>query len=184
MNRRFAHALRRFDEAELGICRYLNRGSEVEAVGALFALVSRLGDGWLWYALILLLPFLYGREGLALAAQMAATGAAGLLLYNLIKSRAVRERPYVTHRAISCITAPMDRYSFPSGHTLHAVSFTLLVSTRFPEWTPSLSFFALLVALSRVVLGLHYPTDVAAGALLGAALAALSLAAGGWLGVA
>ena len=56
---------------------------------------------------------------------MTATAALGLTLYKLIKNRAVRERPYITHSAIECASAPLDRYSFPSGHTLHAVCFTV-----------------------------------------------------------
>ena len=71
---------------------------------------------------------------------------------------------------------PLDRYSFPSGHTLHAVSFTTIALAHFPELAIVLVPFALLVAVSRVVLGLHYPTDVAAGAVLGATLATIGLA--------
>jgi undecaprenyl-diphosphatase len=72
-------------------------------------------------------------------------------------------------------TPALDRYSFPSGHTLHAVSFTILATASFPQLTWLLAPFATLVAASRVVLGLHYPTDVAAGALIGALLAVLSM---------
>ena len=87
----------------------------------------------------------------------------------------MRERPFITHPAISCAAAPLDRYSFPSGHTLHAVSFAVLGAHYLPELAVPLAGFAFLVALSRVVLGLHYPTDVAAGALLGGGLALASL---------
>lgn len=173
----FAH----FDRAELRLCRYLNRPSGIVSVRQLFRFVSWLGNGWFWYALIAVLPIGYGAEGLGPALHLIATGAAGVLLYKLIKERAVRERPYITHSAIQCASAPLDRYSFPSGHTLHAVSFTLLTVHYFPESGGLLASFAVLVALSRVILGLHYPTDVAAGALIGALLAALSVAVVPWV---
>jgi undecaprenyl-diphosphatase len=124
---------------------------------------------------MLALPVVYGVSGMQAALHMALTGVAGLLVYKLIKNRAVRERPYITYSAIECASAPLDRYSFPSGHTLHAVSFTVLLASYFPEWTGPLAVLALLIALSRVILGLHYPTDVAAGATLGVGLGTGSL---------
>ena len=87
----------------------------------------------------------------------------------------MRERPYISLAGITPGTRALDRYSFPSGHTLHAVSFTTLAVASFPELAWLLIPFAALIAASRVVLGLHYPSDVAAGALIGAALAVLSM---------
>lgn len=173
MGTRLATAFQHFDQAELRFCRYLNRSSGLPTPRAFFHGVSRLGDGWLWYALILAQLTLPG-GGFA-AAHLALTGAAGLLAYKLIKRHAVRERPFITHAAISCAAAPLDRYSFPSGHTLHAVSFAIVGAHYLPELAVPLAVFAFLVALSRVVLGLHYPTDVAAGALLGGGFALASL---------
>lgn len=171
MARRVAVAFRRFDAAEVKVCRYLNRSSRSWLVRRGFRAVSWLGDGWAWYALLLALPSLYGVDGLKASVHMAMTGALGLLLYKIIKSRAVRDRPYVTHSFIECASAPLDRYSFPSGHTLHAVCFTLLATSYFPQLTAPLAALTMLIALSRVILGLHYPTDVAAGAALGGMLA-------------
>ena len=170
MDRRVALAFARFDAAELRFCRYLNLSSRSSVVRQVFRAMSWLGDGWIWYGLILALPLVYGLDGLQASLHMVATGALGLTLYKLIKNHAVRERPYITHSAIECASAPLDRYSFPSGHTLHAVCFTMLLSSYFPEWTAALIGLALLIALSRVILGLHYPTDVAAGAVLGGSL--------------
>lgn len=165
----------RFDAAEYRLCLQLNRGCNVDAVRGVFAVASRLGDGLLWYVLILLLPVFYGEAGLLPATQMAVTGLVGVVLYKLLKHHLVRERPYISFAGIRAGVPPLDRYSFPSGHTLHAVSLTILATHHCPELGWVLWPFAALVAASRPVLGLHYPTDVAAGALLGAALAAGTL---------
>ncbi|MEA3276984.1 MAG: phosphatase PAP2 family protein, partial [Pseudomonadota bacterium] len=72
-------------------------------------------------------------------------------------------------------TPTLDYYSFPSGHTLHAVSFTAVAMSYYPQLAWVLVPFTLLVASSRVVLGLHYPSDVLAAAGIGLALAYTSI---------
>jgi undecaprenyl-diphosphatase len=106
---RVALAFQRFDRAELGVCRYLNRSSRLRLVRALFRAVSWLGNGWFWYAIAIILPLRYGAAGGTAAVQMVCTGTVGLALYKLIKRRAVRERPFITHPAIDCAVAPLDR---------------------------------------------------------------------------
>jgi undecaprenyl-diphosphatase len=107
---------------------------------------------------------------------MALTGLMGVTIYGVLKRWFVRERPFIRHPSISQVGAPLDRYSFPSGHTLHAVSFAWQATVHFPDLGWVLVPLASLIAASRVVLGLHYPTDVIAGAILGACLAELGLA--------
>jgi undecaprenyl-diphosphatase len=110
--------------------------------------------------------------------QMLIAGAVGLALYKLLKVRLVRERPFIGLIGIECAMPPLDRYSFPSGHTLHAVTFTAIAIHHVPMLAWVLVPFSLLIAASRVVLGLHYPTDVLAGAVLGALIAAATLSWG------
>ena len=110
--------------------------------------------------------------------QSVLTATAGVAIYKALKNQLVRERPYITHNGIVAAAAPLDRYSFPSGHTMHAVSFAILYSAYVPVVVWIMAPFAVLVAASRIVLGLHYPSDVVAGAMLGTLLACLSLAVG------
>jgi len=160
--------LARFDHAEYRLCRRLNRGVQHAWLRVFFKTASRLGDGIIWYALMIALPFLYGGQGLRVALIMLASGAAGLAVYKFLKRTFVRERPFIRHAGISLAQTPLDRYSFPSGHTLHAVAFAWQACSAFPELSFALVPLALAIAASRVVLGLHYPTDVLVGALLGA----------------
>jgi len=168
----------RIEAAEYRLCRSLNRGASLALPRRIFQIASRLGDGFIWYALILGLPLLYGAAGVRPAIVMALTGALGVALYTLLKHLFVRERPFITHTAIDQAAAPLDRYSFPSGHTLHAVSFAWQASAHFAELGWVLLPLAALIAGSRVVLGLHYPSDVLAGAAIGAALAELGMSVG------
>lgn len=164
------------DQVELTACRRLNRVIGGHGTRRLFQAASRLGDGILWYLLIAVLASGFGAEGRQAALQCAVAGVSGLLIYRFLKNRLVRERPYMTHAVIVCAGKPLDRFSFPSGHTLHAVSFTLIAITAVPMLALLLVPAAVLIALSRVVLGLHYPSDVLAGALLGAGIARASMA--------
>jgi undecaprenyl-diphosphatase len=166
----------RVDAAEYSICRKLNRGASFAIPRRMFQIASRLGDGVIWYVVLAVLPLLYGMAAVKPVVIMALTGILGVALYKLLKRVFVRERPFITHSTIDLAMAPLDRYSFPSGHTLHAVSFTWQVTAHFPELGWVLVPIAAMIAGSRVVLGLHYPTDVLAGAAIGASLAELGCA--------
>ncbi|MFA5914573.1 MAG: phosphatase PAP2 family protein [Burkholderiales bacterium] len=151
--------------------RRLNASVGLAPVRILLRLVSRLGNGVFWYALMLVLSITRGRAGMEVSLRMLAAGAIGLAIYKLLKSKTTRPRPYQVLRGIQAGIAPLDAFSFPSGHTLHAVAFTTVAVFHVPALAPLLVLFTLLVAVSRVVLGLHYPSDVLAGAAIGAGVA-------------
>jgi undecaprenyl-diphosphatase len=166
--------MKRLDAFEVALCQPINNLVRLPAVRGLFAAVSRLGDGLIWYVLMIAFPIAFGMGGLALTAQMAFGGIIGLVTYKTLKARLVRERPFASHPSIVCAAAPLDQYSFPSGHTLHAVLFGTLILSAFPGLYPILLPFVGLIALSRVILGLHYPSDVLVGAGIGLAIAKLT----------
>lgn len=139
--------------------------------------ISRLGDGELWIGVIVAVALLQEGAGTRCAVHLSAAAAAGAFVYLVMKRRAGRPRPYVHLKDLRLCARPLDEFSFPSGHTLHAVAFAIIGSAYFPSLALLLVPFAVLTGVVRVVLGLHYPSDVLAGVVVGGSVAILSLAA-------
>ncbi len=164
------------DALEGHLCLPCNQIARFRPVGGYFRLVSRLGDGLLWYALLAALPLVFGHAALLPTAHIAMTALVGVAIYKGIKNSMMRERPFASHARVQALIPPLDRYSFPSGHTLHATLFIVMLAEYFPDVALVMLPFGLSVAASRVILGLHYPSDVLIGALTGWLLAGTSLA--------
>jgi undecaprenyl-diphosphatase len=163
--------LRRWDEAA---CLRMNQALRYALLLRLLQGISWLGNGVLWYALMAALLMRYGSEALLPVLQMIFVGAVGTAAYAMLKRGTARPRPYRTLRDVAAGARTLDAFSFPSGHTLHAVAFTAVASFYYPGLTGFLMAFTLLTAVSRVMLGLHYPSDVIAGAAIGGLIAAAS----------
>jgi len=159
--------LRHLNELEAPICLAWSRSLRREGGRRLFAIVSRLGDGVFWYSLIAVMPLADGWDGMLAALHMVLTGLLVLAIYKTLKRATQRERPCQSLTEVTAVVAPLDHYSFPSGHTLHAVSFTVVALHYYPGLAWILIPFTLLVASSRLVLGLHYPSDILAAAGIG-----------------
>ncbi len=171
---KLTYRLNQISRWEDPLCQRFNRASRIRWLLRLFRVVSRLGDGVFWYGLMLALLGWYGRGALHAVAHMALAGLMCALLYRWLKRKTSRPRPFQVNQSILAGTHPLDQFSFPSGHTLHAVAFTIVVLGYFPALAWLVVPFTALVALSRLVLGLHYPTDVLAGALIGTLVAGIS----------
>ena len=161
-----------------GWCVRANRWGARGMVRRYFAAISRLGDGVFWYALMGALVLFDGLSGLRASLHLALIGVIALSLYKVLKRWTRRPRPFATDGRIQAWVAPLDEFSFPSGHTLHAVAFTTVALAYYPWLALLLVPFTASVAVSRVVLGLHYPSDVLAATAIGSLLAGISL----WIG--
>ncbi len=147
---------------EGALCRRANHYCRRRRVRRLFSVISRLGDGVFWYVLMGALVLLDGFDGLRASVHMAPPGWPRCCSTKASSAGPGVPRPYAADLRIRAWVAPLDEFSFPSGHTLHAVSFTIVALAYYPWLAPLLVPFTFGVALSRVVLGLHYPSDVLA----------------------
>jgi undecaprenyl-diphosphatase len=135
---------------------------------------TRGGDGWLWYALAIIL-FLYGGEHrfVAITAGTSAA-AAGIFLFRTLKHASRRKRPCEIEPHCWASILPPDKYSFPSGHSITAFGVALSVGLFYPELQGCLLGAAFLIAGSRIILGMHFLSDVLAGSAIGVALGVAS----------
>lgn len=158
-------------DLDLKGCLYLNQFSHEERVAVFFKIISRLGDGVFWYVMLVTVWIMQGAQYSLQMLYLVLGGAFGTLIYKILKSKTVRPRPYQVHQVIRLGERPLDHFSFPSGHTLHAVMATIIFGYIQPILLVLMLPFTVLVAVSRMILGLHYPSDVMVGACIGGAVA-------------
>lgn len=167
--------LDRMHQFDTSLCIFVNHTSQYRFIRDCFRIISRLGDGLFWYAMMLGLLVSFGENALLPVMHVCLTGLTGTIIYKWLKGKTLRPRPFEVLQDIWLTGKPLDKFSFPSGHTLHAVTFSVMLLAYYPVLSIVVLPFTGLVALSRVVLGLHYPSDVIAGALIGAAIASFSI---------
>jgi undecaprenyl-diphosphatase len=132
---------------------------------------TRGGDGWLWYAMGLMI-LLFGGEQRFLAVGAGAVAAGtGIMVFLKLKKVTGRKRPCAIEPHCWATLLPPDQFSFPSGHTITAFSIALTLSHFYPSLAVGLIFCAVSIAASRILMGMHFLSDVLAGAAIGSLLA-------------
>ncbi len=161
-------------KSDYSVMRRANNWEAPRWVRAYVIGATRGGDGWLWYAMGLAIV-LFGGE-----ARFEALGAAGtasvlsILLFQWLKRLTGRRRPCHIEPHCWATLLPPDQFSFPSGHTMTAFAVAVPLSLFYPSLMIGLLFCALSIAMSRILLGMHFLSDVVAGALIGTGLGYLA----------
>jgi undecaprenyl-diphosphatase len=152
------------------LMRRIHRWHAPRWVRLLLIFATRGGDGWLWYPLGfgILLSGNHARFA-AVGAGLSSSGV-GLAIYTLVKKSTRRKRPCLVEPNPWAQVMPPDQYSFPSGHTIAAFSIATSVGLFYPSLLLVLLCLALIIAASRIMLGMHFLSDVVAGMLLGTSL--------------
>ncbi len=148
--------------ADPGFIRLLSKGRHNRITG-LMKLLTRIGDGWFWLVLTIIFLFIEIYAGMAFGFALIIQIGLQIALKRIFS----RDRPYIKHEDITNLMIPPDKFSFPSGHTAGAFAVAFVLWFFYPVlFIPGL-ILAILIGISRMYLGLHYPSDVLAGVLLG-----------------
>ncbi|HUA60054.1 MAG TPA: phosphatase PAP2 family protein [Verrucomicrobiae bacterium] len=153
------------------IMRRLNRWPAPRWIRIWAICATRGGDGWLWYAMGLVVLLFGGDDRFRAVASAGVAAGLGIALFLKLKKATGRRRPSTFEPHCWATLLPPDQFSFPSGHTITAFAVALSLIQFYPSLALGLLFCALSIAASRILLGMHFLSDVLAGAAIGAALA-------------
>ena len=136
----------------------------------LMIVATRSGDGWLWYSLGIILLIFGGEHRFQAIGAGLCSAAVGILLFRWLKKKSRRKRPCEIEPHCWSVILPPDNYSFPSGHSITAFAIAIAIGLFYPYLQLCLLVVALLIAASRIVLGMHFLSDVLAGSTIGVVL--------------
>jgi undecaprenyl-diphosphatase len=135
---------------------------------------TRAGDGWLWCLIGLTILIFGGDTRLTAIACAGSAALVGIGVFKVLKRLSGRRRPCEIEPHCWARLLPPDQFSFPSGHTITAFGVSVALASFYPTLWPALLFCALSIAVSRILLGMHFLSDVVVGAILGSGLALTS----------
>jgi undecaprenyl-diphosphatase len=180
-----ARSLRGFIERrDYWLMQRVNRWRAPKWFRIWMVLATRMGDGWIWYGLGFALLVFGGSQRYSAVGAAGAAAVFGILVFKALKRLSQRPRPCQLEPHCWSKVLPPDQFSFPSGHTMTAFSIALVISYFYPPLEGALFFLALSIAVSRIVLGMHFLSDVLAGVVLGIALGCASITAFASMGLA
>jgi undecaprenyl-diphosphatase len=131
---------------------------------------TRLGDGWVWYSVGIALLLFGGDMRFIAFAAAASAEAATVVLFRFLKKASKRKRPCHLEAHCWANVLPPDQFSFPSGHAMSAFAIAIPLCIFYPQLQAALFALSVSIAVSRVILGMYFVSDVIVGSLLGAGL--------------
>ena len=152
------------------LMRKVHRWSAPRWVRLWMICATRGGDGWLWYALFAALVVSGAPRALLAVFASALSAGVGIVVYLYLKPLANRKRPCQVEPHCWATLLPPDQFSFPSGHTITAFAVAVTLGLFYPSLMAGVMFCAVSIAASRILLGMHFLSDVVIGAVIGAAL--------------
>ena len=156
--------INRFDIATFQWCMSRKYSPHIAAVSRW---ISHAGDGIYYLIIGLLLALLEPYYGPDLLVTGLIVFSIELPIYLTLKNLIKRKRPSEAIHDFVAILIPSDKFSFPSGHTAAGFVMATLIYYYYPPFTIVAYSLATVIGISRVLIGVHFPSDIVAGALLG-----------------
>jgi len=154
---------------DIPVFNFINHTLSNQAFNFIMPVISRLGQGELYFTLGILLLFSKKKELKTLGVILLAGLTISYYIVAILKISIARPRPFVTISNVILLGPAEKGYSFPSNHTVTAFMAALLLAGHFKKYILFYSFAAL-VGISRIYVGVHYPSDVICGAAIGIAV--------------
>lgn len=161
-------------EMDCQLFRNINKHYRIKRLNEFFHVITHMGGATFSISLTLLLILLSNPTFQLTAIASAISLAVSHLPVAILKKMYPRNRPYIALDEIHVLDNPLKDHSFPSGHTTAIFSIITPIIMYLPLAGSVLFPLVILVGLSRILLGLHYPSDVLAGSILGISVGVLS----------
>lgn len=152
--------------SDIRLLYYMNHRIRCTILDWFMPMMTHLGGAVFTISFTLAL-ILFGNERVQrLGWEVAASLTLSHLIVHVIKRKVNRPRPHTVLEQIVKFDVPICDYSFPSGHTTAVFSLAIILAMTFSVYAPVIIGLALMVAISRMYLGVHYPSDVLVGLVI------------------